>query len=439
VNETRPISFVVKEPQPAPPPKLERLVLKCIPEECVTSWRNVTPSDILAAIEQNAELREAVSKHALPATWEERARTIGELAESRAERDRLRERVAELENDIVGLEEIATWSTKQIEEQCHLRMAAHVASCELTDKLRAELTAARAVVEAARDYKASYQGDELAHGLADTRAELFAAINALDSQPQPSPIVGFSAANAVVDKQGRVSEIPGMVIDQQPETKPMQKDAGGEDLSEPPEGWQPSKELVERMNAQPALDTDALGGATEAARGEAWLASKVAKPEPQCEWYDDSTDDEPDSRVLTSEPCDKPATHVSCVPNVRTLTCAEHKCRCAKPIAKPEPTAAAIQFKPGTEVFCLGFYGDDGCGWSGRARDLHTEAGSTKGTCPVCKGGHIKERYEVHIPRSAVLAALEALKNTSGTNTMGPHWAIGRAAAILEQALEVKT
>jgi hypothetical protein len=34
---------------------------------------------------------------------------------------------------------------------------------------------------------------------------------------------------------------------------------------------------------------------------------------------------------------------------------------------------------------CLGFYGNDGCGWSGRESELHVASRS----CPVCHGGHI--------------------------------------------------
>lgn len=30
--------------------------------------------------------------------------------------------------------------------------------------------------------------------------------------------------------------------------------------------------------------------------------------------------------------CGKQVTHISCVPFTKTLTCAEHKCRCATPI-----------------------------------------------------------------------------------------------------------
>lgn len=49
----------------------------------------------------------------------------------------------------------------------------------------------------------------------------------------------------------------------------------------------------------------------------------------------------------------------------------------------------AIELEMNEQVLCLGTYGNNGCGWSGKRRELTAVA-----CCPCCGGGHIKRSYD---------------------------------------------
>ena len=57
-----------------------------------------------------------------------------------------------------------------------------------------------------------------------------------------------------------------------------------------------------------------------------------AKTPVRCQWYDDTYDDATSPGPMP-ETCDADAKWISCVPNIITLTCDAHKCRCARPIS----------------------------------------------------------------------------------------------------------
>jgi hypothetical protein len=63
-----------------------------------------------------------------------------------------------------------------------------------------------------------------------------------------------------------------------------------EDDETPPNGWQPSKELLEKMNSAPVLDLDLhLGGETESIEGLNWLAKREADRMVEENWDDETT------------------------------------------------------------------------------------------------------------------------------------------------------
>lgn len=57
-------------------------------------------------------------------------------------------------------------------------------------------------------------------------------------------------------------------------------------------------------------------------------------------YYDDS-----DVEHLEPMNCTADATHVSCQPYIGTLTCAKHKCRCAKPLEARGTETRALSYK----------------------------------------------------------------------------------------------
>jgi hypothetical protein len=61
-----------------------------------------------------------------------------------------------------------------------------------------------------------------------------------------------------------------------------------------------------------------------------------------CEWQQESEDDAT-GRISFGPMCGKPATSVSCVPFLRTPTCDEHKCRCARPLRHGSPHASTSE------------------------------------------------------------------------------------------------
>lgn len=55
---------------------------------------------------------------------------------------------------------------------------------------------------------------------------------------------------------------------------------------------------------------------------------------PTCRWFEEVGDSD-SNYVATGPICGKPASFLSCMPYIRTPTCEEHKCRCAKPLVAP--------------------------------------------------------------------------------------------------------
>jgi hypothetical protein len=53
---------------------------------------------------------------------------------------------------------------------------------------------------------------------------------------------------------------------------------------------------------------------------------------PSCKWFEEAGDILSERYVTQGPICGKPARFISCVPYNQTLTCEEHKCRCAKPL-----------------------------------------------------------------------------------------------------------
>src|SRR6478752_888668 len=76
---------------------------------------------------------------------------------------------------------------------------------------------------------------------------------------------------------------------------------------------------------------------------DAALEQPQAEPEREivvgltCQWHEEHEAD--DGTITTGPDCGEPATYRSCIPYMNTPTCAQHKCRCAKPIASDPPVS----------------------------------------------------------------------------------------------------
>jgi hypothetical protein len=81
-------------------------------------------------------------------------------------------------------------------------------------------------------------------------------------------------------------------------------------------------------HCSPVRYIEALKAAELAATPSAQESRGAATSAETCEYHPDD-----DGFENMGPACGKPATHVSCTPYVRTPTCAEHKCRCAKLLA----------------------------------------------------------------------------------------------------------
>lgn len=97
-----------------------------------------------------------------------------------------------------------------------------------------------------------------------------------------------------------------------------------------------SGECFNPVDVVPASAPDNTGGgAGERCDGSRWADPHTMQP-PICAWQPQDDNGYPFGPI-----CGKPATHVSCIPYWNTKTCAEHKCRCARPLQPPDLPSGA--------------------------------------------------------------------------------------------------